>query len=549
MILNPAALIKEAGYEGTEYGLPGGGPFLKVDDAMAKELLRMEGITKIYGNGFMANKDISFSVNAGEIHALIGENGAGKTTLMKILFGLENCQAGKIFIGEEECHIANPLDAIAKGVGMVHQHFMLVPNLTVAENIVLGIEPGPGQLFDKKKAIQMTKEVAEKYQLTVDPNALIRDISVGLKQKVELLKALIRGVKVLILDEPTAVLTPQETRDLFRQLKILREHDYGIIFISHKLEEIMELCDSATVLRHGTVSGTIIRSEMDEVKLSKLIVGRDVISEVEKSQPDCGESILEVRGVTYVDDIGKCLVKDVSFGIRAGEIVGIAGVEGNGQTELSELITGLLPMADGEVKINGSSTKGKNIKKIRELGLAHISEDRMTYGCAPELSVYDNLASIYLDHKSFVKGLFVNRSVVSGYVKDCIREFEIACDSEASPVRMLSGGNIQKVIVAREFTSGANLIIANQPTRGIDVGTASLIHRLLHKYTREKNFAVLLISSDLNEVLNLSDRLLVMRGGEFGAQFTDVTMVTDEMLGEYMLGIKSMTPQERGELY
>lgn len=245
---------------------------------MAKELLRMEGITKIYGNGFMANKDISFSVNEGEIHALIGENGAGKTTLMKILFGLENCQEGKIFIEGKECHIANPLDAIDKGVGMVHQHFMLVPNLTVAENIVLGIEPGRGQLFDKKQAVRMAKEVSEKYQLDVDPNALVRDISVGLKQKVELLKALIRGVKVLILDEPTAVLTPQETRDLFRQLKVLREHNYGIIFISHKLEEIMELCDSATVLRHGRVTGNIERREMDESKLSKLIVGRDVVA-------------------------------------------------------------------------------------------------------------------------------------------------------------------------------------------------------------------------------------------------------------------------------
>ncbi|MBS5063638.1 MAG: ABC transporter ATP-binding protein [Hungatella hathewayi] len=516
---------------------------------MAKELLRMEGITKIYGNGFMANKDISFSVNAGEIHALIGENGAGKTTLMKILFGLENCQEGKIFIRGEECHIANPLDAIAKGVGMVHQHFMLVPNLTVAENIVLGIEPGHGQIFDRKQAIQMTKEVSEKYQLAVDPNALVRDLSVGLKQKVELLKALIRGVEVLILDEPTAVLTPQETRDLFRQLKILREHDYGIIFISHKLEEIMELCDSATVLRHGRVSGTIARADMDEVKLSKLIVGRDVVSEVERNESDCGETVLKVRNLSYVDDVGKCLVKDVSFGIRAGEIVGIAGVEGNGQTELSEMITGLLPIAEGEVEINGASTKGLNIRKIRDLGLAHISEDRMTYGCAPDLSVYDNLASIYLDNQSFVKGLFVNKKVVSEYVKGCIEEFEIACDSEASPVRMLSGGNIQKVIVAREFTSGANLIIANQPTRGIDVGTAALIHKLLHRYTREKKFAVLLISSDLNEVLNLSDRLLVMRGGEFGAQFTDVSKVTDEILGEYMLGIKKMTSEERGELY
>lgn len=516
---------------------------------MAKELLRMEGITKIYGNGFMANENISFSVKEGEIHALIGENGAGKTTLMKILFGLENCQEGKIYIQGQECHISNPLDAIDKGVGMVHQHFMLVPNLTVAENIVLGIEPGRGQLFDKKQAARMAKEVSERYQLDVDPNALIRDISVGLKQKVELLKALIRGAKVLILDEPTAVLTPQETRDLFKQLKVLREHQYGIIFISHKLEEIMELCDSATVLRHGRVTGNMERKEMNEAKLSRLIVGRDVVSEAERADTDCGETVLTVRGATYVDDIGKCMVKDVSFGIRAGEIVGIAGVEGNGQNELSELITGLLALTEGEVTVNGTSTKERDIRGIRNLGLAHISEDRMTYGCAPDLSVYDNLASIYLDSKSFTKGAFVNKKALAQYVKSCIEEFEIACDSEQSPVRMLSGGNIQKVIVAREFTSGANLIIANQPTRGIDVGTASLIHRLLRKYTREKKFAVLLISSDLNEILNLSDRLLVMRNGEFGAQFTEVDQVTDEILGEYMLGLRKMTPEERGDLY
>lgn len=512
------------------------------------DAIRMIGIVKCFGP-VRANDGIDLIVGQQEIHCLLGENGTGKSTLMNILFGLYHPDAGEIFINEKKAAIANPNDAYALGIGMVHQHFMLVPNLTVAENIVLGIEPGRGQLFDKKQAVRMAKEVSEKYQLDVDPNALVRDISVGLKQKVELLKALIRGVKVLILDEPTAVLTPQETRDLFRQLKVLREHNYGIIFISHKLEEIMELCDSATVLRHGRVTGNIERREMDESKLSKLIVGRDVVSEVERTETDCGETILTVRGATYVDDIGKCLVKDISFGIRAGEIVGIAGVEGNGQNELSEMITGLLPMTEGEITVNGHSTKGMNIRKIRDLGLAHISEDRMTYGCAPDLSVYDNLASIYLDNKKYVKGGFVNKKVLSAYVKECIKEFEIACDSEQSPVRMLSGGNIQKVIVAREFTSGANLIIANQPTRGIDVGTASLIHRLLHKYTREKKFAVLLISSDLNEILNLSDRLLVMRDGSIGAQFVEMDKVTDEMLGEYMLGIKKMTPEERGELY
>ena len=497
----------------------------------------------------MANKDITFTVNEGEIHALIGENGAGKTTLMKILFGLENCQQGKIYLDGKEVHIENPLDAIAKGVGMVHQHFMLVPNLSVAENVVLGIEPGPGQIFDKKTAVRMTEEASEKFQLKVDPNALVRDISVGLKQKVELLKALIRGAKVLILDEPTAVLTPQEVRELFVQLKSLKANGYGIIFISHKLDEVMELCDSATVLRHGRVTGFVKKEEMNELALSRLIVGRDIVNTIEKDESNVGDTVLKVRNVTYVDDIGKKLVDDVSFGVRAGEIVGIAGVEGNGQNEVSEIITGLLKMTAGSVSINGTDIAGLNIAQIRKLGLAHISEDRMTYGCAQDMSIYDNLSSIYLDNPKFTKGVFVNQKVLDQYVKDCIKEFEIACDSEKSPVRMLSGGNIQKVIVAREFTSGANIIIANQPTRGIDVGTASLIHKLLQKYTREKGFAVLLISSDLNEVMNLSDRLLIMRDGRIAAQFTDMKKVNDELMGEYMLGIRKMSEEERGELY
>ncbi len=514
-----------------------------------KELLRLEGITKIYANGFIANSDVSLKVSAGEIHALIGENGAGKTTLMKILFGLEDCQGGKIFVEGNEVHIANPLDAIAKGVGMVHQHFMLVDELSVAENIILGIEPGKGGIFDKKMAVKMTKDVSEKFNLRVDPDALVRDISVGVKQKVELLKALIRGVKVLILDEPTAVLTPQETRELFEQLKILRAHGYGIIFISHKLEEIMELCDNVTVLRHGRVVGGGSVKDLDEQKLSRMIVGREVVSKIEKDDACCNEIVLSVRNASYVDDIGKFHVNNLSFGVRAGEIVGIAGVEGNGQTQLSEIITGIFPITDGDISINGKSIKGLNVDKIRKLGLAHISEDRMKYGCAPDLTVYDNIASIYLTSDKFSKGAFMKKKALEEYVDKCIGEFEIACDSRSSPVRLLSGGNIQKVIVAREFTSGANLIIANQPTRGIDVGTAALIHKLLYKYTREKNFAVLLISSDLNEILNYSDRLLVMRHGKFNAHFTEVSGVTDEMLGEYMLGVKSMSEQEMGNLF
>lgn len=516
---------------------------------MPKELLRMEGITKVYPNGFMANKDITLSVNAGEIHALIGENGAGKTTLMKILFGHEDCQEGKIYIDGVEVKIANPLDAIAKGVGMVHQHFMLVPNLSVADNIVLGMEPGPGQIYDTKRAVQIVQEAADKFQLNVNPDTLIRDLSVGYKQKVELLKALIRGARVLILDEPTAVLTPQETRELFVQLKLLREQGYGIIFISHKLEEVMEICDRCTVLRHGRVTGHGDIKNLNPSMLSKMMVERDVVLEIDKEKSQPKDVILHVDKINYVNDTGKRKLNDISFGVRAGEVVGIAGVEGNGQTELSEIISGLLHRTDGNVLLNGTETSGKTIRQIRELGLAHISEDRMIYGIAPNLSIRDNIASIYLEKSKFKKGILLNTRELDKFVDDCIEEFEIACTGRSSSVKFLSGGNIQKVIIAREFCNGANFILANQPTRGIDVGTSDLIRRLLVRYTREKNYGSLLISSDLNEIMEVSDRLLVMHNGQIIAHFQDLKRLTTDELGEYMLGVRTMTKEEMGDLF
>ncbi len=516
---------------------------------MSKEIFKMEGITKIYTNGFMANKDVTFAVNEGEIHALLGENGAGKTTLMKILFGLEDCQEGAIYINGEQTKIINPLDAIAKGVGMVHQHFMQVDNLSVAENIVLGIEPGKGPLFDKAEAVRMTQEAAEKFQLDVDPNALIRDIGVGTKQKVELLKALIKGIKILILDEPTAVLTPQETKELFVQLKHLRSQGYGIVFISHKLEEVIELCDRCTILRHGKVTGAGDIKDLDEEKISKMMVGRDVILTIDKEPAQPKEKILEIRDLNYIDDIGKRLVNDLSFGIRAGEVVGIAGVEGNGQNELSENLNGLMKSTSGKITLNDKNITNIPIRKIREAGIAHISEDRMTYGCAANLSVLENIQSIYLDHPDFTKGPFIDKKKVNEFVDKCIVDFEISCDNKNDAIRLLSGGNIQKCIVAREFLSGANLIVANQPTRGIDVGTAELIRKLLVKYTRENNMGVLLISSDLNEILEVSDRLLVMRKGKVAAQINDPKAITDVQLGEYMLGVNSMTSEEMGDLF
>ena len=499
---------------------------------MAKELLRMEGITKIYPNGFMANKDVTLSVDEGEIHALIGENGAGKTTLMKILFGLESHQEGKIYINGEEAHIANPLDAIAKGVGMVHQHFMQVSNLTVAENIVLGMEPGKGPIFDKKEAIRITQEAVDKFNLNVEPDKLIRDLSVGQKQKVELLKSLVRGVKVLILDEPTAVLTPQETRELFVQLKQLRDQGYGIIFISHKLDEVMELCSRVTVLRHGKVTGHGEIKDLDPAKLSKMMVEREVDLTIDKAPAKPKDTVIHVEHLNYVDDFGKLVVNDLSFGIRAGEVVGIAGVEGNGQTEVSEIISGLLPRTSGEVYLNGNETSGKTIAQIREMGLAHISEDRMKQGMAAGLSIRDNILACYLNTGRFGKKQLLNMKKLNGFVDQCIQDFEIACTGGSENIKFLSGGNIQKVIVAREFSGSANFIIANQPTRGIDVGTADLIRRLLVKTTRESNNAVLLISSDLAEIMEVSDRLLVMKDGQIVAQFTNVKGVTDETLGE-----------------
>ena len=516
---------------------------------MAKELLRLEGITKIYPNGFMANKDVTLSVDEGELHALIGENGAGKTTLMKVLFGLESHQEGKIYINGEEAHIANPLDAIAKGVGMVHQHFMQVSNLTVAENVVLGMEPGRGPVFDKKEAIRITQEAADKFNLNVEPDKLIRDLSVGQKQKVELLKSLVRGVRVLILDEPTAVLTPQETRELFVQLKQLRDQGYGIVFISHKLDEVMELCDRVTVLRHGKVTGHGEIKDLDSAKLSKMMVEREVNLRIEKAPAKPKDTVIHVDHLNYVDDFGKLVVNDLSFGIRAGEIVGIAGVEGNGQTEVSEIISGLLPRTSGEIYLNGNETSGKSIAQIREMGLAHISEDRMKQGVAAGLSIRDNILACYLNSGRFGKKQLLNMKKLNSFVNQCIQNFEIACTGGSENIKFLSGGNIQKVMVAREFSGSANFIIANQPTRGIDVGTSDLIRRLLVKTTRESNNAVLLISSDLAEIMEVSDRLLVMKDGQIVAQFTNVKSVTDETLGEYMLGVKRMSPEEMGDLF
>ena len=508
------------------------------------EALKMENITKIYPNGFVANKGITFSVQQGEIHALVGENGAGKTTLMKVLFGMEQPQEGAIYVNEKKVKISSPLEAIELGVGMVHQHFMLLPSMTVAQNVTLGMEPRKNGLVDAQKAVQITQEMSDKYRFGLDATARVGDLSVGLMQKVEILKALIRGAKVLILDEPTAVLTPQETRELFEQLKLLRTEGHSVIFISHKLEEVMELCDNVTVLRHGYCNGTHPISELDAAGISRLMVGRDVVLKIEKEDPKPGKPILEVRNLTRTNAEGKKTLNDVSFTIHEGEVLGIAGVEGNGQSDLSDSISGMVSYDSGTVKLNGKDLKGMKIVDIRSAGMSVIPEDRMTVGCVNDLSVQDNAIADRFDKKENMNGIFLDKKKAKSITDALIKEFEISCDSQDEAIRFLSGGNIQKVVVAREFTSGANFVVANQPTRGVDVGTAEMIRKYLVRQTREKGIGSLLISADLNEILEVSDRLLVMRQGRIVAAFPKANVVDVDELGEYMLGIRTMTAQE-----
>ena len=510
---------------------------------MPEEILLMDKITKVYANGFVANKEVTLSVNKGEIHALMGENGAGKTTLMKVLFGIEQPEEGRILIKGKEVKIGNPLEAIAHGVGMVHQHFMLVPSLTVAENVVLGMEPKKNGLFDFEEAVRITEEAAEKYNLKVDARAKVEDLPVGFKQKVEIIKALVRGAEILILDEPTAVLTPQETSELFVELRHLRDQGHTIVFISHKLNEIEELCDRMTVLRLGKSVGTANIADVTQQDMSRMMVGRDVILKIEKTKAEPKEAVLKVRNLEIVADSGKHIVNNINFSVRKGEILGVAGVEGNGQSQISEAITGLLGYQNGTIEVEGVNIKGKKIREIRELGVSHVSEDRMTYGVAATSGVKDNILSDRYYKKEYNKGLLLDSKKINDMTDKLIKEFLIKCDDRDSMVKMLSGGNMQKVVVAREFSSNPKIVIANQPTRGIDVGATEFIRKRLVQL-RDEGAAVLLISADLNEVLELSDSIIVMNEGRIAAYLPDASSVTDMELGEYMLGVKKQTPEE-----
>lgn len=507
-------------------------------------VVQMKGITKVYPNGIAANQGVDFNVKRGEIHALMGENGAGKSTLMKMLFGLEQPTEGEIYVNGEKVSLTSPTVAISKGIGMVHQHFMLVPNLTVAENMVLGMEPKhKGMFMDYKKAVEITEEYAKKYNLHVDPNAKVRDIPVGMKQKVEILKALVRGAKILILDEPTAVLTTQETEELFKELIHLKEQGYTMIFISHKLHEIKQITDRLTIMRSGKSMGVYQTADISKEEISRLMVGRDVILTVEKDQAQPTDVVLRVRDLEYTNEWNKKMLNKLSFDVRKGEILGIAGVEGNGQRELVDMLFNLNTPDSGTATVNGQSVIGQSQRKIRDLGVSLIPEDRMTFGMAGTATIEENLMSDRSADKKYNNGPLFNMKKMHEDSDQLIKDYKVLCKSRNQQVGMLSGGNIQKVVVAREFSADPILIIADQPTRGIDVGATEFIRKKLVELSRA-GAAVLLVSADLNEVMELSDSLIIMYNGGIAAYFEDTTSLTDAVMGEYMLGLKQQSDEE-----
>ena len=516
------------------------------DVALGEDILSMKHITKIYGNGFVANKNVNFTVKKGEIHSLVGENGAGKTTLMKVLFGQETAEEGSIYIGGKETKINNPLAALDYGIGMVHQHFMLVESLTAAENMVLGREPVKGLKFNYEEAVRQAAEVSQKFDLEVDPHALIRDLSVGYKQRVEILKMLLHGARILLLDEPTAVLTPQETKELFKQLKQLKEQGFSIVFISHKLNEVKEICDRITVLRAGETVGTVNVSDVTEQEISRMMVGRDVHVKIDKTPAKPKETVLRVRNVSYKNKFGLYALKDLSFDVRSGEILGVAGVEGNGQSELANLLAGLTPVTEGEISVEGMSLRGKTVRQIREAGVSIVHEDRMAFGASATQPISENMISDRFYKKEYNSRGLLNMKKIVERSKTWIEEFNVKCDSYQADVKTLSGGNIQKVVAAREFSSDPKLLIASHPTRGIDVGASELIRRKMVSLRDQEKTAILLFSADLAELLSGSDSIIVMYEGQIVAYFPDAGQVNEEILGEYMLGLKKQTEEEIG---
>jgi general nucleoside transport system ATP-binding protein len=505
-------------------------------------LVEMRKIVKIYPNGIAANRAVDFSVDAGEIHALVGENGAGKSTLMKILYGLEQPSEGQILLRGQPVTIASPHQAIDLGIGMVHQNFMLVPSFTVAQNVVLGREPRRGRFVDSEAAIRITSQLAQEYGLDVDPTAPVAATPVGMRQRVEILKTLYRGADLLILDEPTAVLTPQETDDLFDAVHRLVQQGKTVIFITHKLREVKEISDRVTVMRHGAVTGRVNTADVTEEEIARMMVGRELFLQIDRPPQQRGRAVLQVRNLGFVAETGRPALRDLTFNVYAGEILGIAGVEGNGQTELAEVLSGLKPATTGEILVNDQVVTGQRARAVRAAGVAHIPEDRLTNGAALDASIAENLVVDRYNRPPFTQTGVLDPGRIGRQAADLIRQFDIRSAGPDAPMRSLSGGNMQKVIVAREFSAEPSLLIAAQPTRGVDIGASEFLRaQLLQK--RGEGKAILLISADLAEVMSLADRIAVMYKGRIVALFPNRPDLTEQELGLYMLGIQEQPPE------
>ena len=497
-------------------------------------LLQVKNLTKRFG-AVTANNDISFEVAAGEIVALLGENGAGKSTLVKSVFGLVRPDQGEIFIDGKQMAPGDTAAVIASGVGMVHQHFKLVPVMSVAENIILGDEPKDGLFINIKKAEQKVRDLSEKFGLEVDPTANVEDLPVGTQQRVEILKALSKDVRLLIFDEPTAVLTPQETDELILVIKNLARLGVGVIVITHKLREVMALADRVVVLREGKVVGTTSPKETDESGLAQMMVGRSVVLEVEKGVAKPGKPVLTVNGLEVFDDRNLLAVKGVDLEVRSGEILGIAGVEGNGQRELVEAICGMRLRAKGEVLVSGEETKDMNPHAVHEAGVSHIPEDREKHGLVASYSISDNLILNQFDQAPFAKGWFRNMGEIRKNADELVKKFDIRTTSPAALASSLSGGNKQKVVIARELSQDLQVLIAAQPTRGVDVGSIEFIHKQLIA-ARDKGAGVLLVSAELDEIISLSDRIAVMSAGKIVA-IIDAEGADRDYIGRLMAGL------------
>lgn len=493
----------------------------------------MKSISKNFGN-IKANDEIDFTVKKGEIHCLLGENGAGKSTLMKILFGLYSKDAGEIKINGKKVNIDSPSKAISLKMGMIHQHFMLVDRLTISENIVAGLEPKKGIFLDYEKANKIVEDISDKYSFKLNPESKIEDISVGEQQRVEISKALYRDAEILILDEPTAVLTPQETAELFKIMKSLKDNGKTIIFITHKLKETMTAADRITVLRDGKKIGTVNKDETTPQKLANMMVGRDVILDIDKKEKDSGENILKVENLNYKNPVNNLKLKDINFEIKRGEILGLAGVDGNGQLELEELLLGLRQIESGKFYFKDLLINDFSTRERRNIGISHIPSDRNKRGLIANFNLAYNILLGSEWDEEFRNYIFINNNHLQEYTQKIIDKFDIRFSKRNTTAGELSGGNQQKLIIGRELSKDPELIIAAQPTRGVDIGAIEFIHNQILNM-RDNDKAVFLISTELDELMRLSDRLLVIYEGEIVSS-GDIEDYSEENLGLLMAG-------------